>query len=250
MQQAQPAVVADELGVHLIGEREMVAAGAVGTDVPRPAGVGGGGEVAGQQIGSVAEAAAGDDHRVSRDLVVADGHAAHRPAVIGEQPVHPPAERDVHPRVAAAGGEQVDHRLPAPDRDMHPRHRLVAAVDEVGVELQPHVAQPLDGVAGLACQPARRGHLEVPAVELEVVAEQPVAVVLDAGGPLVAGAGAHHQAAGQSRGAAHHTLGFGHQDPRRAGLGGGQRRAQPRRARADDEHVDVHLTHVELPLFL
>jgi hypothetical protein len=71
VQQPKTVVVADELRADLGAEIDGVAAGAVGADVPRPLGGGGGRVVAGELLRAVAEPAGGDHDRASGDLVSA-----------------------------------------------------------------------------------------------------------------------------------------------------------------------------------
>ena len=194
MQQPQPPVVARHLGANLDGEIEMVAAAARRPDVPGPSGVGRRREVPGQLLGIIAETARRHHHRTGGERVVADA-GPHDGAVFGEQAADPPSECDLDSGTAAVPGEDVDHRLAAPDRAVHPRQGLVAAEHQLVVVLHPEVAEPFHRRPGQFGQPPDHGRLDLPLVELHVVVKQRIGVINDVELALVPSTSAHHQPA-------------------------------------------------------
>ena len=195
-----------------------------------------------------AEAAGGDHHRGRVDLDVAtlavDGHPQHPALVVladlGDRRVGP--ERQV---VRGLGLLQfgAEH--------LQDRHSLVAAVvgagravrlvavdnaGRFGREGEAAFVEPVDGLRGVV----RQGLDEVLAGGALADAPDVVQVclgrVLDAPFGLAAGAGGGEVATGDVQGAADQAV-LLHQQHPRAALGGADRAGDPRRARADDDHV-------------
>lgn len=186
-----------------------------------------------------AEAAAGDHDGAGAEFVVADGRTDDYP-ILYEQTVDPPAEGDLHTRLQTGATQDVDHRLPASDRAVHPGQPLVSAEDDLVVELDPQIGDPLHRRARQLGKPLDRRHLHVPLIEQQVVVQQRFSIVLDAGGPLEPSARAHHQTAGQARRSTDDGLRLCHQHAR-PGCCRSQCRGQTRGPGPD--HKDVEIRH-------
>ena len=194
----------------------------------------------------VPEAAGGDHDRTAAHLLVARGHA-HDLAVLLDQPVCACHQREVHVALDALGVEHAHHRQPLALRRMAPRHRVDARdVNALGLVLHAQAAQPLERGRRAVAVGARHGRLHVPLVKGHVVAEHVVGrVIHDARLALHARAGGVKVPPGKARGAPHLVVRFQH-DHACARVGGGHRRSQSRRPRADDDDVVVPLHAVLL----
>jgi hypothetical protein len=190
-----------------------------------------------EQLGVVAEPTGREDHCAGPDLVVTDCRAHDRP-VLDEQPVDALAERDVDTALAARAMEGVDDALAALDRPGAARHALVAAEDQLRMELNADVDQPVERRAPLVREPPHHLGVEAPLVQRHVVVEERLAVVDDAGLMLQPRAGRHDDAARQARRPSDDPFGLGDHDSSGAGLEGRVRCGEPGNARADDDDVD------------
>ena len=194
VEEAQPTVVAGELGVDLGAEVDRVASGSVGTDVPGPFGCGRRRVVLGQLVRGVAEAAGGDDHGAGGDLILADSDADHSAGLVEEEAVDPLAEGDVDATFATLSVQGIDDGLAGALRDMNPGGALVGGLHQLVVEVDAEVTQPVHDTTRVLAQLPHDARINVPTVHREIVVEQFGAGVLDSQGSLIARARAHDEA--------------------------------------------------------
>ena len=114
---------------------------------------------------------------------------------------------------------------------------VVAGEEDVGVA-EPVIGQPVHCRPGVVRERAGDAWLHVPLVERHVLVEQRVRVVGDAALRLEPGPGGHDEPGREPGGAAGTGFRLGHEYAR-SRLGGRERGAQARGARARDHHVVV-----------
>jgi hypothetical protein len=144
--------------------------------------------------------------------------------------------------VPAVAVQRVDERLPAAQHGVATLAAPDAGLDELGRERHAVLLQPVDGVPGPPREGPDRSDLGPVLVKREVVVEEVVDAVLDAGFLLHPALRGHDDPARQTRGPADHSLGLGHEDPLCSLLMRGHRCAQTRSAGSDHQHVEVEIS--------